>query len=1072
MKHIYHFLMLLLSFPGGLMAQLPSHPIKGKVVDTSTGQGIADATVRLLKQHVTNKTGANGGFNLLLNQNEDSLEVIALGYQSVKIAVDRKTEFLKIPLSVQSMSLPEVVVNTGYQEIKSNELTGSIIKVDEKTLQQQVSPNILDRLDGVVSGLTFSKGKSNSNPQNKTNITIRGLSTINGPLDPLIVVDGFIYEGDIGNINPEDVESVSVLKDAAAASIWGSRAGNGVIVITTKKGHLNQELNISVNANLTLSPKLDLMEKPQMSSADYINVEQMLFNKGYFDGQTKSQPYLALTPAVTLFQQRRAGLISAADSASRIDQLKGYDNREAYLSDFYTSPALQQYNIGIRGGGQKNSYQFAVSYNDNLGNNANSHNKLNLQAGQQYVLTDRLQANWGVYFSQSDDKTGTVPYQDFQVNGRRPPYLQWRDQNGAETPLPYLYSSSYIDTAGAGHLLDWNYYPLQEYQHRYTTTTLQEWYAQGGLNYRIAPYLSAALSYQYQKQSTESRNLADEQSYQARNLVNTYSRLNRTTGVVTYAIPPGGVLNVADQGTSSYTGRFQLNLDKGWKRHRIVALTGAEIRQAQLSGQSNFFYGYREDPLTYTQIDFVNTYRNWVTGRNETIGSSPKMTETINRFVSYYANASYRYDDRYTLYGSVRRDGSNIFGANTNDQWKPLWSVGAGWELAKEKFYHVTWLPELRLSTTLGYSGDVDLSRTALPVAGYANNRISQLPFVRVTTINNPGLRWEQSRQLNFRADFVGKHHRWSGTLEYYRKKGTDLYGDSPFDYTAWGRSNRVVKNVASMEGEGLDVQLNAQWFQKGFHWETNFLLNNNTTKVTAYFTDMASQTGALLGDGNRITPVIGYPLYAIAAYSWAGLDANGNPQGYIDGQKSVDYNALRLLVNAKGLDGGTMRYFGSADPQYFGSLINTFSWKGWAMIVNVGYKFDYYLFKPSISYSSLVKNGTNQPEYSLRWQQKGDENITDVPSFQYPVDDNRDGFYNASEVNVIKGDHIRLNYVNLSYDLKMGSGAKKWNGQLYINLADAGIIWRVNDAKVDPDYVSGYLPQTTYSLGFRTNFK
>lgn len=1070
LRHILFMLLFLLT--AKVKSQVSTYPIKGKVIDASTGLGIADATVRLIKQHVINKTGKDGLFNMLLNQDNDTLEVVALGYERIKIAVNRRTEFLNIPLAIQSMVLQEVLVNTGYQELKSNELTGSILKVDEKTLQQQVSTNILDRLNGVVSGLTFSKGKSNGNPQNKTHVVIRGLSTINGALDPLIVVDGFIYEGEIANINPENVESVSVLKDAAAASIWGARAGNGVVVINTKKGHLNQDMNISIHAGLTLSPKLDLMQIPQMSSSEYIGVEEMLFNKGYFNSKINSQPYFALTPAVSIFQKRKAGLITATDSTLMIEQLKTIDNRSAYLSDFYTAPIVQQYQMGINGGGQKNSYQFSVAYNNSLGNNTNHYDKLNIQAGQQFVLTEKLQANWGVYYSQSASKTGTLPYQEFHVNGRSAPYLQWRDQNGAGMSFPYLYSSSYTDTTGAGHLLDWNYYPLQEYLHRYTKTALNECYAQGGLKYQIVPFLNATLNYQYQNQNTESRNVADEQSYQSRNLINTYSMLNRKTGVVNYAIPKGGVLNVEDQKLSSYTGRFQLNLDKGWQKHRVNALAGAEMRQVQQSGQSNFYYGYQGDPLHYTQIDYVNRYRSWVTGRNETIGSSPKMNETNNRFVSYYANASYRYHERYTLYGSIRQDGSNIFGANTNDKWKPLWSVGAGWDISKENFYHISWLPYLKWSANWGYSGNVDLSRTALPVASYANNRLSQLPFVRITTINNPGLRWEESRQLNVKLDLAGKNKKWSGSLEYYNKKGTDLYGDSPFDYTAWGRSNRVIKNVASMKGNGIDLQLNARWLNKAVKWESSMIFNYNTTKVTAYYTDLSSQTGALLGGGSRITPVIGYPLYAIAAYSWGGLDNQGNPQGYIDGQKSVDYNALRLLVNSKGLDGGTMHYFGSADPQYFGSIINILAWKGFTLSLNVGYKFDYYLFRPSLSYSALVKNGRNQPEFSSRWQQQGDENLTNVPSFQYPVNENRDGFYNSSEVNVIKGDHIRLNYVNLGYDLKIRSGNKIFGGQLYLNLADAGIIWRVNQANVDPDYVLGYTPQATYSIGFRTNFK
>lgn len=1067
------WVVLLLFFAVRVNAQQKApYLLHGRIFDAATGQGIAQANIHLLHEHSFTRSQQDGHFSIALKGESDSLIVELLGYQDFQLKVDASTGFLNIPLRVNPLALNEVVVNTGYQQVPANELTGSVAQISEQTLQQQNSPNILDRLDGVTSGLTFSKGKSNGNPQNKTNIVIRGLSTINGPLDPLIVVDGFIYEGDIQNINPEEVKSVTVLKDATAASIWGARAGNGVIVITTKKGQLGQDMQVSLAANYAISPQADLKQFAQMSSSDYIDVEQQLFRSGYFDRQIRSQPYLALTPAVSIFQQTKQGLLSSADSALKINQLKQIDSRNSYANAFYTSPTTQQLQLSIRGGGKKNTYLFSVADNHQLGNNFEQYQKLNLHADQELHWSDRLQANWGVYFTQSVAKSGRPSFNSLSINNRKPTYLSFQDAAGNEIPLEYQYSSAYTDTTGAGHLLDWKYYPLQEYQHHYNQVKLQELYATGGIQYQLTDFLKANLDYQYQYQQSMSRNLADAESYQARNLVNTYSQLNRTTGVVSYAIPPGGILGTEDQQTHSFTGRFQLNLNKAWGKNSVMAMSGAEVRQVKQQGQGNFYYGYQSDPLTYTQIDYVNRYRNWVTGGSQTIGSTLNLQETVNRFISYYANASYRYDQRYTIYGSIRRDGSNIFGAETNDRWKPLWSAGASWNLANEKFYHWKAVPQLKWSATWGYSGNVDLSRSALPVASYATNRYNQLPFVRVVNINNPDLRWEQIRQLNLKMDFVTKGNFLRGTLEYYTKKGTDLYGDSPFDYTAWGRSDRIVRNVANMKGKGIDLELTANWLKNTLNWETTLLFNHTQTKVTAYYSSDASSRYNLLGDGHRITPVIGYPLYAVAAYRWGGLDAQGNPQGYLDGEKSIDYNALRKAVQDNGFTGGNAVYFGSADPTYFGSLINSFSWKKWTMSVNVGFKLNYYLLKPSISYSSLVSNGLSQPEFAQRWQQAGDEQLTAVPSFSYPVNQNRDIFYQESEVNVIKGDHIRLNYVNLAYTLQFQSFKKKCNAQIYVNLANLGILWRANHYGVDPDSPGGLSEQAVYSLGFRTNFK
>src|SRR6185312_9924022 len=326
-----------------LDAQLPAQRniISGTVQSSDEGLGLPNSTVRALKNKVTIASGESGSFTLSVTELPDTVLISHTGYHTKQVIIYKSVAGLRVRLDPSASTLEAVVVNTGYQKMKPNEVNGSVTVIDNKTLNQQTGTNILDRLKNVTSGVSFNEGYGNGNLQNKTNISVRGLSTINGPLDPLIVLDNFIYEGDIENINPNDIESITILKDAAAASIWGARAGNGVIVITTKKGKFNQKLRVQFSTSFITTEKPDILSLPEISSSDAIDMEQFLFNKGYFNS-TVNRAYRPLTPAVEVFLAKKRGLITAADSAQQIDALKNVNSREQYNKYFYKAALTQQ----------------------------------------------------------------------------------------------------------------------------------------------------------------------------------------------------------------------------------------------------------------------------------------------------------------------------------------------------------------------------------------------------------------------------------------------------------------------------------------------------------------------------------------------------------------------------------------------------------------------------------------------------------------------------------------------------------------------------------------------------------
>lgn len=1053
--------------------------IKGTILSDSTTLPLSGAVIHALSSNTAANSDKDGHFMIPITQ-DDTLSVSYVGYKIFKIAVNSDTKYLQIRLISNNDALEDVMIHTGYQTLKPNEVNGSYVVINNKMLNQQTGLNILDRLNGVTSSLLLNIGKQSGNPESNTNITIRGLSTINGPLDPLIVVDNFIYTGDISNINPNDVESVTILKDAAAASIWGARAGNGVIVITTKKGHFNQKLQIDVSSNVSISEKPDLFATPRISSSDYIEFEQMLFNNGYFNRDFINRAHPAISPAVRVFQDRRNGLISVEDSVKEIQALKKIDNRNQYLKYYSHHDIIQQHAINLRGGNRNVGWLISGTYDNSRNSDLSDYHKINLRFENSYRPFKRLTLRAGVYYTNSIYRSGLPSYETVsKINNRKyVPYMNLVGEGGFSIPVLKSLDSRYTDTAGAGYLLNWNYYPLEEYKHSYTKTNVEAMAAHIGLDYNIIKGLDLSLMYQYSKQHTDQRISNDTASYYARNLINMYSQLNRTTGTVDYIIPLGGILNQTNKVLNSYNFRGQLSYDKIFDVHHIRAMAGLEARDEWSSNDGSTYYGYFEDPLINgSNLDYSSYYPNFVSGVRLRIPFGTILSARDNRFVSIFSNASYNYKERYSFSASIRKDGSNIFGANTNDKWKPLWSLGLGWVLSKEPFYNSNWLSYMKLSATYGVSGNVDLTKTALPVGKYNQIAVgsTRIPALGIIQVNNPDLSWEKSYQTNVRVDFSLKKNIISGSFEYYRKRGTDLYAPTPYDYTTFGGSTTITANVANMKGKGVDIAIHSLNLNRKLKWTTSFLYSYNQSITTKYMVGSATTLRSFLGGSNSITPVIGKPLYGLAVYRWGGLDAYGNPQGYIHDTLSTDYQKIAQSSLDEGLESGSFDYIGPASPTSYGSVMNEFSYEGFSLSFNLVYKFGYYLMKPSLNYSSLARgDGLSGVDFDSRWQRPGDETKTNVPSFTYPLDNNRDFFYKVSSVNVIKGDHIRFQFLRLSYSVPRKKGNTLFKSlQFFFNASNLGIVWEANNHGVDPDNLYGSTASTTktYAIGLSASF-
>lgn len=1024
---------------------------------------IAGATILVQgKQSVS--SGNAGQFFLNFPSGTYQIEIRYMGYQPFTASVTLPSKSLRFYLQPALQLLQAVEINTGYQHIPKERATGSFVTIGNKLLNEQFSTDIISRLEAVANGLTVDKRSSSQG-----NLMIRGLSSINGPREPLIILDNFPYQGDISNINPNDIESVTILKDAAATSIWGSRAGNGVIVLTSKKAKSGKPLSIDFSSNATWVQKPDLGALQQLSTADYLSMEEFLYDKGFYNAKINSNAKPFLSPMAELLVAKNNGSISAESYAQQLTFLQAGDVRSEFAAENYETGFKQQHALSLRGNETKLNWNLTLGYDRNVSALNAVNSRLNLNTRNTLRFTDRLSMDFGAMYTKTNNQQGRTDYSDLATTGFLYPYLRLRDQQGDELGIPRTYSLSYLNSLNRSVFADWNYYPLSDFTNNKLESASNHLLLQTALNYRLANGFSARIHYQYETQTANNNSLYGTNSFMVRNLYNTYTQVG-TNGEVTRVVPLGEIYDTSTAILKAQSIRAQINYNKQWQKHRIDALAGYELSDRNTEAQNNRAYGYNSDRLSSVSMNYNMLYPNYITKTTSFIPNNVGFSSRTNRFVSAFANMAYTYLNKYTLSASARKDASNLFGLSTNDKWKPLWSAGMVWNIAREEFMQKDWINELKLRASYGFSGNVDLGRSALTtITGSQTSAFTGTVMSRFNQFSNPQLRWEKVGTFNLGLDFSVFNQRLSGSLELYQKNAKDLYGNTPVDYTALPTAS-LIKNVASIRARGMDIALRSQNTTGKLAWSTDLNLNLYKDEVLDYY--QASDLGStFVGNGIIATPLNGYPVYSVFAYPWAGLDpATGNPQGYVNGLLSTDYASIINTTKVSELV-----YGGPAFPTVFGTLGNTFSYAGFSVTARISYKLGYNFGRTSINYNNLFNSGAMHPDYANRWQQAGDELNTNVPSMVYPAVSRRDNFYNNSATLIEKGDHIRLAYVALGYELN-----KQWLAklpfsslQLQANASNLGILWRANKLGIDPDYRENVLiPSPYYSFGIRCALK
>lgn len=1066
---IKRFILLLFSccfslFNNQLDAQEPLPGANGQTVITGTvmdfytdmpleGSNIRIGTLRAM-------TDRKGHFSLSGPFKNTELTVTHQGYRDTTISIPRKPVHLEVRMRAAQNRIEEIeVVSTGYQSIPRERATGSFSFVDSKTIQRNPGMNLLSRLNGVTNGLLIDR-----NTGNPDGLSVRGRSTIFSSTRPLIVVDNFPYEGDLDNINPNDIQSVTVLKDATAASIWGVRSGNGVIVVTTKKPM--DRLSVELSSNFLFRKRPDLSTERWMSSSDFIDSEIFLFEKGYYDRDI-NVPYQQISPVVEILAQVRDGSLSELQGNSQIDGYRGQDVRADLEKYFYRDlfQHQQQFSVSSSTPSFRNILSGGIdrSISDRVGSENGRTSVRNASIWS--LLKDRMTLNSEVWYVQRSSQVGNS-----QGYTPKYPYERLADGNGNALEASYGTSTlrrSYTDTAGSGYLLDWKYRPLDELRGSLSSSELSDKQLRFnfGIKGKLYRSLSLGISYLNSTNWQEGSVLYSKESFYVRNLVNQFSSFDPVNGAMVSPIPVGGILSRNGTRMGSQYGRAQADWNETIAgRHSISGLLGMEFRQDRRTFEDHgLLYGY--DPVleNFSTVDIFTYFPLYHKGTYSRIANGGSRTRYVDNNRSFYGLVSYSYRGNLALNTSFRKDESNIFGVKANQKGVPLWSVGAAYSFHEA----IGWKPldMLKLRATYGYNGNIDKNTSAfLTSTLFRTLNPWGYPIDRILNPPNSTLRWERVRNVNIGLDFSLFGDRFGGSLEYYSKKGMDLMGNSPL--APQTGVTEFYGNVANTLTDGVDLQLRALWLERGgFGFRSDLIFNAVSDRVTKYLMDPGANRDIVFASG--IVPLVGHPINSLVLFRSSGLDGNGDPVGWSDGGPSTEYSDI-----LNGLDRTGITIMGSKVPTRFGSLRNTVSYRGAELSFQVLYKWGNFVrVNNSFSSNGLISGSYRFSDYASRWQEAGDEGSTDVPRFNYPMNANREDFYQSSEVLAIPGGTVRLQDVRLSYLVRPFIGRRNSALQLYVYASNLGLLWKQNDRELNPDLISGYRVPSEWSIGMKFNY-
>ncbi|ERJ58154.1 SusC/RagA family TonB-linked outer membrane protein [Sphingobacterium paucimobilis] len=1047
------------------MRKAVKQDVVGRIIDEK-GEAIAGAIIKYSSsgKYATVVTDAKGSFRITAAKFPVHLQISYLGYKPQDYVVEAANQPVLVQLRVAETQIEDVdIVYTGYQSISRENTTGASAGVKEEEIERRNNSSLDNILENSVPGLN-----SYTTPDGKADMRVRGGSSLRAGTAPLMVVDGFP-----ATIMPDvnEITDIRVLKDAAAAAIWGSQASNGVIVITTKKGKIGGPV-IQYAGNLRVQMRPDYSALQRANAAQVIDYEKEQYDKGYINSSRFRGTSAGYSQSIGIINAYDRNEIDLAERDRQLGLLAEMDNQSQVDDLLLRNAVNQKHFLSISGGSDRFSYYTGANFDYSVAGTRGTQDK-------NMVLTNRMTYKLADFVSLRSNIAmeygwGNQGYSSLMEEIRKlQPYQMLKDENGNLVNNYFGYNKIENDRLlGLGYL-DYGMNLVQETNLANNRTSGFGVRSIFGLDWKIIDGLTVSNDFVYERLGGRQRNLNDEQSLFTRNLINRFTTYDATTKKYEKMIPIGDVLDVTNSSSRRIASRNQANYQKTLlDKHYINVLVGFDISKYITDDTQQRLLGYNDELNSSQDIDakvLAKGIRDWENKLQSYYASSyNQMRFKENREYSFYSTLAYTYDRRYTISGSFRNDYSNLFGADPKLRKTPLWSVGGKWLAHNEAFFNTDFISELSFRTTVGVTGnfDRDGQTTTYLTATRFFNTIADSFVARLQTPPNDKLRWESTRTVNAGVDVGVLHNRFTLSLDYYDKYSYDLLGSQTLDPTV-GLTNASI-NAAELSNKGLELGLTAGIIRnKEFSWDTRVNFAYNKSNVLY---NRITDTNPVINRPRNVVPYLeGYERESLWSYRWAGLDEQGRPQTYDEnGDKVLEPVLASLELN------------GTSRPLYSGSWNNEFMYKGFNLsiftVFNAGQKAR--MEMPSMD--GYATNSAYNNKIANRWKQAGDEQKTDIPALVSQDDFDEYGqsimrLATLSSNSVFDASFLRIREIQLGYTVSDRKILRQLPFKSIRAVAQINnvYLWKANKSGIDPEAVSGatyQLPQpkvVTFGLNF-----
>lgn len=1055
--------------------------IRGVVYDDEGGT-LPGANVLIKGTHEGAICDAQGRFSVQVDSRNPILVISNVGMKEKELLVTEKTSASVAIILQSDVNVLNDVVVTGYQDIQKTKMTGAATTITADKLNDRYTPNLLNNLEGRVAGLSTYGGK----------LTIRGTSSLYAEASPLLVVDGLPVEGKIEDLNPYDIESVNVLKDAAATAIYGARASNGIIVITTKNAKEKNKINIDFTTNMTIYEKknMDYSDNFYMTPSQQVDTESAYYEYYFFnnDGEindpigtteTTLDYGQSITPIRYAYYQLAKGAITRDQLNTMLNKYKTNNYAKDYADNLFRRQVLQQYNLSLRSRSDHSSQNLTINYlYNNMGLVNSNKNQLNVNYKGVFDVAKWLTATFTLNGTFGRSKaSNTEAFGSSFSAWAAPAYYSIYDEDGNYAWNNNWFGTPYNSFEQNTHYRTMRYNPKEDLYHDVTNGRNQNMRYHVDLLFKLFKGLTASTQFVYETMNYSTRRYADAESFAYRQMRNGYTK--EENGTYTYLIPEsGGMLKTMNADGDYWTWRGQLNFNRTFGKHAINALAGLEFRDTKYKGVNGLMLGYDDQlqnsstalvnfgdlsTMTYSPSFYNGQYYPYQLGYEAYMQDAmTPVTEVHHRYASGYFTATYTYDERYNAFFSFRKDYADVYGLNSKFRGKPLWSVGVAWNINNEKFMRsLDWVNYLKLRLSYGVTGNIYQGATSYMTASMSgNNRFTLLPYAVVNSPANPELKWEQTRTTNIGLDFSLLSNRLRASLDYYHKEGRDLFSHKSLDPSKGFTS--MFMNMASMKNDGIELQLTYDWFRSsnpnGLNWTTSYTVSYNKNKITKVEND-ATKAYELIDSPYKV----GYPSSALWSYRFAGIDSEtdkGNTLWYdSDGNKKH---------SVQGTGVGAVVYSGQSEPKVIMGMDNTWKYRGFSLSMLLAYYGGHKMRVLQEEETFGVPASAIASYFLNAWTP---ENPTNTPGIGRYASQSIGSESSYSDIGVRPADFIKIRNIVFGYDLP-----RTWLSKLGIQHATLRIqidnpkyLWVKNKVHVDPETL-GIRQQSAYIFGLNIN--